>query len=748
MARRRGYLRAAFAAALLAGCDGSVGCVSCGGGFTYPDPPPAGGQVQRNTLISRLQENGVRFLATHLSEILRARFPTRSAGGIERAVIDVPEAQLGGGWALLVRDGCIGAIDPDLCPPRSAPDDMTLGPTHRSRIELNLDTIDQSVDVAFVPGAGPTPDAVRVTLYDVDLFADLGVVLALGGGVDIGCRVRDQDLDRPALHLERLRFTVSLAVDANNAFTGAVSGVEVEVGEFLSSDLLNVRVSPCNGGGCDDPACWDGWTEDLECQAGCAVGEALFTVAEIVADLFVPVIEWALPPVIEALAAAVLDEVNGAPLWAAGRYELAQIFGEEGRLAPLLRDPTAILFGAVPNQDAFRVDGPVDNRGISLVLDAAAAAEPSPCVPTVAVPAFGQQLGTPPFFDGTVSVGGRDEAYDLAVAISEAFTAQAAFAFYQLGGTCLALDAIDLERLSGGSVSLGALALLAPALGELGDPRAPLLFHVHPTAPPRVRFGTGATIGHDANGEPIVDSLLQLDLGEMGVSIFAFVDDGYVRLASVAADVDLGLPLVRTPRNTLELGIDRIAIENLLQFYNELLPEQDFGQLFEVLISVALAAAVTNVGSFDLDLAPIVSRMLGGAPVYARINAVQREGSAEAGFLVAYVTLCDSDDLQDPAKPPCYTPPPSAPAPGPSSPGAWAVESGRLRVPLPAEYAAQIRVDGTYWTGLRRPIAGVATFAHPLLGIAGVHRVELRHQLRDQYWTLSDPPIVVEVLVP
>ena len=90
---------------LLAACDGTLGCLSCGQGYQYPEPAPPGGAYLPDTLVAHLQEGAVRFAAEHLSDIMRARFPVREAGGIERAVIFLDEATVGGDVSLTIRDG-------------------------------------------------------------------------------------------------------------------------------------------------------------------------------------------------------------------------------------------------------------------------------------------------------------------------------------------------------------------------------------------------------------------------------------------------------------------------------------------------------------------------------------------------------------------------------------------------------------------------------------------------------------------
>jgi hypothetical protein len=735
----------------LVACDGQVGCLGCGNGFVYPDPPPPAGQIQPYTLLGHVQQNGVNFITSHFSDILRAQLKepignTRMAGGVERGIFYLPERTYGSSISVTTRDGCINDPNPvplSSCPARADAWDATRGPTYRSKVELNLDTIDQSLHASFIPGSGADPDGVHVDLYNIDLFLDAALVVesALGNAT---CLVQDSQVDQAAVHLDQLSFTVNLRVDSTNAFYGEVVDVQVDIGSFLNSDLLNLDVSPCNGGVCSDPYC-NGFWAAFACAALCYTSDFVFTMADFLTDVMAPLIDIIAPSLVELAVNSILDEVNGQPLSLSGRYAFDDIFGANGRIVPLLQDPTMIAFGAHPNADAFRVSGPTANRGMSLSLDAATFAEPSPCAPTVSIPTFESQLGAPPFFDGTLQVGDHTELYHMAVGVSEAFAAQAAFSAYSLGAECLFLSAEDLERMSGGAVTLGALSLLVPGLADWGDSASPLMFVVHPTAAPKIRFGTGNETGHDAQGNPIIDSLLQLDLGEMGVSIYALFDSEFQRLATVAADVSLGVPLTRTPQNTIEIGLDRLDVKNVVEVYDEMLPGADYGVLLEVLLNVAIGAMIGGAGDFDLDLGEIVSRMLGGAPVYARINAVERAGAdTDKGFIVAYVTFCTEADLNDPTKPPCYNPPAGKALFEPRI-----VDTGRgfalLLVDGSREY--QTKVDGGAWSGFRRPTGRELRVVDPRLFLPGHHSLELRNAQAGRYWTRSSIPQTLDLLI-
>ncbi len=725
-------------------CSGQGGCGSCGGG-SYPDPPPPEGAMHANALVAHLQQGGVDYLARHLSDIVRAQLPTRTVGGIERAMFYLPESSFSAGIVdVTTRDGCIGATPWESCPPLNPDDgDTSAGPTYRSKVELNLNTLDTGITATFAPGSGATPDGIQITLQNVDLFVDLALVLE---GVDLlgdaTCYVHDAELTVPAIHLDRMAFTLTLAVDAQNRFTTGVSDVQVEIGSFLNSDLLNLDVSPCNGGVCNDPTCHN-FLSGFNCSLQCGLSDFVFTAANFLTGVLTPMLEWLAPTLLEQVVTGMLQDYNNQPLALAGSLDVAALSSGVSS-GSLFMDPSALLWGAVPNDDAFVVSGPIEARGMRLSFDMGAFAPPSACAPRVSVPAFAARVGPAPFFDGTLERDGHVENYHVALTLSEALAAQGAYAIYSMGSECLWLSMDALGELSGGALTLGTLSLLVPALAEWGEANSPLMFQVHPAAAPSIHLGTGAVTGHDAQGNPIVDSLIQLDLGDLGLSIYALIDNEMVRLATVAADVRLGLNVERTPDNHLQIGLDGLTIANVVEVYDEMMPAADYGVLLEVLLTTTLGSLIEGVASFDLDLAPMLSELLGGAEVYARINTVERLGEPPQAYLATYLTFCEPEDLTDPAKPPCYTPP--AP-PLSASAQLLHVERGGLALQVEPGHTVQIRVDGGPWSGFRGDASGRAQWQAPLLHLPGLHRVEVRERLANHYWTRTEASTTLRVWI-
>ncbi len=738
--------------ALFVACDGNLGCLACGSAFDYPDPPPPGGEILRDVALASVQERGVEFIASHMADILRENLPTRTAAGIERAIIYLPEEQIGSSVALTIRDGCIGDAPPESCPPRFEDSDASLGPTFRSKLELNLDTIDDAVDTAFLPASGDLPDRARISLYDLDVFVDMALVIEAAGG-NATCHIKDDALDKPAVHIERLRFEVTLEVDADNKFVGDVENVEIELGFFDSASLLNLDVSPCNGGACDDPTCHDGWT-DFECPGLCVMGDFVFETVEFLTDVLSPLLEWVAPPLVELAMEEIFDQVNGQPLAVSGQYDVGTLFADP-ELAGLLLDPTELYFGAIPNDDAFEVSGPAAGRGMGLWLDAGTLATASSCVPTISPPAYEDFIGLQPVFDGTVQITDplsgdtRQEAFHLALGVSAGMLEQAGYAFYQLGGTCLVLTPERVLEASDGAFlpTLETLSLFSPGLLDLGPPDAPVIFAVHPTASPSFSLGTGEIV--DTPDGEAFDSHVKIDFGEVGLSFYVEADGTLVRLATVAGDLKMALSLVRTQDNTVALGLDSLTITDMVEVYNEIAGATDFAGLSEVMFNLAFGSLVERLSGINLDLAPAVSDMLGGAPVYARINTVAREGEAGDGWLVAYFTFCDDADLLDPTRPPCYSPPQASapPAPPRFAPGVdGVVVAGEAQLLVDGRRLWRVGVDGTGLSGLKRAPSGSLRLAHPMLRLPGIHTIRLVGHDPVRYWE-APAHFTLEVIV-
>lgn len=697
----------------VSGCGGQVGCINGGTAIEYPAAPPPEGVKQRDAMVLRLEKAALQFVFSHLSDVLRDQTETRTVGGIERAVVYLPES--GGsllGMDVVTRDGCIGAEPWDACSPGN-------GPVFRSLVELNLSNIDQSITTEFEPPLGNGPESLLITLSDFDIFVDI----ALAADGDAACRLHDSAVDVAAFHIEKLTARINIEVDASQQLQLTLVDVTLETG----TTALSIDVDPCNGGACVDPAC-----TGMTCAFTCSLlggGSAL-------ASFLSPMLEDAARDLASEMIQQIIDDLNGQQLAAAAEIDVATLLADQG-LENVVQDPEKLYLGSSPNADTFRVDGPADRRGLSTVFDEGAFALVSSCAPTVAVPDFSAGMSPLPFFDGRLTFPDHVEAYHAAFALGESYADQLAFAIYRGGAMCLRLTSDDLEEQTGTPLTLGALALVAPEVEELGDPNAPLIIEVHPTRAPDVSFGDASE----------TDPLIRVDFGEIGLTFYAYVDGAFLRLATVATDVHMDLALTRTPENVFELALSDLAILNLAQVYNEISPGTDFASIVETLLDLALGQMLGGLGGFKLDLAPAISQALGGAPIYGRINDIRTDGATERGYLSIYFTFCDAYDVVDPSNTACYTPPSGASMWSPRwmGGGHWRLARAGdvprfdpVRIEVPAGREAQVRVDGrALWTAFRMPEGNVLSVDHPALRWPGEHRIEIRTRAPGNPMTLD-----------
>jgi len=198
------------------------------------------------------------------------------------------------------------------------------------------------------------------------------------------------------------------------------------------------------------------------------------------------------------------------------------------------------------------------------------------------------------------------------------------------------------------------------------------------------------------------------------------------------------------------LAIDGLHVANVVEVYNEILEASDFATLIQVLVEELLGTLLASASPFDLDLAPIISDMLGGSTISARINGIQRSPGEENDFLVAYLTFCDEADMLNPDFPPCYSPGAKKSAgmrsmAGPTVYGTPTKGEGRVVLAVDPALEYQYRVNGGVWSGFRSAPAGLLSVKRAILGFPGSHTIELRSRRPGAYWTRSANIISVPI---
>lgn len=145
---------------------------------------------------------------------------------------------------------------------------------------------------------------------------------------------------------------------------------------------------------------------------------------------------------------------------------------------------------------------------------------------------FDAEIGeTPP---GMTSVAG----YHLGLAFSDRFLDKTLFDVWSAGTLCL-----DLGQEQVSLISSSLFSTLVPSLHLLTQGRdVPMLLSLRPFQPPSIVVGRG-TVKDGPNGPVPDDALLTVEMPDLHVDFYGFIDERYARLFTLSANVKLPLSL-------------------------------------------------------------------------------------------------------------------------------------------------------------------------------------------------------------
>jgi hypothetical protein len=280
----------------------------------------------------------------------------------------------------------------------------------------------------------------------------------------------------------------------------------------------------------------------------------------------------------------------------------------------------------------------------------------------------------------------------------------------QSGALCLELGNETIAALESGT-----LGTLLPSLNKLTEGKnVPLRIVIRPVNPPTAAVGEGTV---DADGE-IIDPLVRFDWRGMELDAYALLEDRYVRLFTVAADLSLplGVTLDGCSGVTPVVGSLTGALTNIQIKNNELLAEplsvlQGLVPSLLTLAEPQLAQGLTTFtvpGFQDFQLKLVAARGVG-----------QVTGSRTYHHVGLYAELLDATETCTPMMKRA------------NSQLAWGAKKvdGGVRVEAPAGASYSWRVDQGLWSTFREVGSdGALLVRHPRLLLGGKHVVELRTQ--------------------
>lgn len=430
---------------------------------------------------------------------------------------------------------------------------------------------------------------------------------------------------------------------------------------------------------------------------------------------------------------------SGVCVDASSNEPVPRLLGVEGRLKPgaLLGNfgvsPEASMDVSIAAGSSVRVDSGITlgtRAGLSTVqVGACVVGQPAPSYPTVPAPDF----------DGGAPAG---SGYHVGLAISQPFLGMAAHHAQQSGTLCLGITGSMV-----GMLNTGLVKTFLPSLGKLvtrDGVDAPMMVALRPGRPPNVEVGQGT---YDPVTKKPIDPLLTLVLDQLQIDFYSLVDERYVRLFTLSADVRLPLSLIFNGCSTLQpaMGDLRQVITNIRTTRSEMLAEDPtlLTDLIPAVLGLAEPALAQMLSPFEMpDFAGYRLRVDAFRGITPNANGRYHHLGLFASLISPNVA-CGvaapqvSAELVEGRVPPTE----AMRLTGQGLP----LPAALLRVGTPgstaqAEYAW--RVDGGLWSTFAPADDGLLEVAHGAFLFQGTHRIEVQARLADRPHGVSAPSAV------
>lgn len=586
-----------------------------------------------------------------------------------------------------------------------------------------------AIDLDRRPG-----DAPRLELHPVDG----------GSRIDVVVRARVHTVTDLAIWYESGFISANCDVELNTEKSGApdlLVTTSIDLAEHPTAGTTEIRVADVQ------IAQLDNGDIDLKGGFSCTLADLLIgffkdTLTSGIADVLRKQIEGAL---CKACPGGTVDECGPFADACEDQVcmsggECLQELGVSGRLLA-----SALGLAGSGALDIYAVGGgysDTDGGGLSLGVlggarGGAAAARCGPPADPPAQPAIARSA----FFSGNQrpDTGG---AFDVAVGVHRQELDALAWGAYDGGLLCLSMGTPTISLLTSDT-----LGVLMPSLVDLlhGEP-GQIYLGLRPQQPPAIALGAGTFTPDGEVDEPLLD----VTFSNLDIDFFAMVDDQFIRVMTVTADVHLPLGVEVTADGQLQpvLGDVEDAFSNITVSNSRALLEtpQELADRLPAVLSIALPFLGDALGAFAL---PEIGNL--------RL-AIQPDGvtSVDSGQFLAIFA-----DLE----------PASAPAPAPVDTSAEIVA---VHVPPRAVYYAprlaradrpavelslgggrpdgtradlewQFRVDGGLWSPYTR--SPRIALRRDVFWLPGTHRIEVRAREVGKPRTADPTPVVLAATI-
>jgi len=647
------------------GCSGGLNCGSgCSDAYPFPQSAaavPNGAQFVDNGVRMRMTQAGLDFLRENLETILLGQFPARPGSPGTIQITLPPTTLLAGNPGVVLGQG----------PEETYPTNILIDVADfDQRMTLQLDDAENAIRL----GVTNLPVGIDARVFgeaDVVGFSPNAACQIIGTACDAGdpnCGIVTE------LSLTMLiRARVGRGAECDEAGgVGECIKIDVEIENFDLGDIgagsLEIEVPPnagnlsfsifdqqgCDNGGappgcsptCSDRGGGDPFGANDECETLCGAVDFFSDIILTIGGALESVLQPILGPIMEQAIVGALEDVDGAPLSASGRLDIAAF-------APGILPEGALDLGfaIAPTGNAFDVNNPAGGAlGIDIILKSGfeaappldtsdGSAVPHPCIRPIEGLEFGdlyggrteffvpQNIVTP--LTGTFNA----ETYHLGASVSKATINQTFFALYNTGALCIEISSDAINGLTGGGFQLSAATLDLLTQGKLkqyADANAPAIVTLNPAQPPVVSYGAGTVDeGHIIITWPDVE-----------VGFYVLMFERFSRVFAVSADISLEVAVFNEPgTETLRIAVvDGPNVGNFRENFNELLPGVSFTEVLESLVGVAFDAALGDGLEFNYDIGSTLSDLL-GIPVFIDFQGIETAPADQREVLNVYLAM-------------------------------------------------------------------------------------------------------------
>lgn len=338
------------------------------------------------------------------------------------------------------------------------------------------------------------------------------------------------------------------------------------------------------------------------------------------------------------------------------------------------------------------------------------------------------------FFQGNVRPD-NNQPFDVGIGIHKSQLSQFAYAGYDGGFLCLTITGSTFAQLSTDTFSL-----LSRSLGKLVSGNSPMAVGLRPQSPPAMVLGRNVFTDDGMGNVTLTEPLLDITFDNMEIDFFAAVDDQFIRVFTVVADVHLPVGLQTTAMGELQpvIGNPEDAFTNITVKNTEAVTEtpDELAALFPTILDIALPQlggglspiSLPAIGNLQLSVTDVTAvDNVSFLAIFANLVPMQMPRPVDTHLALAEVYEPSTDVVKNPAS--------------------WKrsqaphikLSLGGSRDGLEWSY----RLNGGTWSGWSKH--STPTVRAKQLWLPGTHKLEVRAREIGKPWTIDTTPATLDV---